>query len=185
MVAILFLLISYVSLGFAVPTTVTFPQIRNTIFADEKFDGEIFHNIDLYEEEIIDPQNYRLPTTTKPLNYKLLIGVVFEPDRFISGTVEIYLKATQNNVNTITIHSEDLEIQQQDVILTLDDVNIPITWSTEKEYDFLHVRLETGTLNYNPNVDNIYKLEIKFEAPMRTDMYGIYESWYYNDNELK
>lgn len=153
---------------------------RNTIFADELFQGEIFENVEAFTNiqlynEGINP--YRLPTTTKPSHYKVFWDINID-DLTYSGTVEIQLAATQPGVNEIVIHSDHTLLS--DIRLTKDDEPIPITYRLDPEYQFLRVRPNIE-LEYNADSKIIYILSINFNAPMRTDMYGIYQSWFRTD----
>ncbi|XP_075971872.1 membrane alanyl aminopeptidase-like [Anticarsia gemmatalis] len=172
--------------AFSSPTDLVYRNstlVRNTIFADERLQGEIFENIDAFRELNLASRNtqvdYRLPTTTRPIHYSVLWIIDFsrsEPTQ--SGTVSIQLAATQQNVNEIVIHADDLVLEN--VQLALGTTNIPITHILEKERQFLIVRLNTGTLNFNQASPVVYTLTVSFGAPLRTDMYGIYRSWFKN-----
>lgn len=162
-------------------------QTKNKIFFEETLEGAAFENVDIFERQGITLYNdevnpYRLPTTTKPERYTVLWSTDFDTLRF-SGTVSIQLQATQAGVSEIVLHSSDLNLNT--VVLSLNGVTVPTTFTTEEEYHFLRVQLQSGTLNYNAVTPVYYTLEISFEAPMRTDMYGIYSSWFKTGNETK
>lgn len=155
--------------------------VRNTIFGDERLQGEIFENVDEFEymeltrDGTISP--YRLPTTTRPRHYTILWILDFSrspPTQ--SGQVSIELYATEANVSEIVIHSDELELTS--VVLTLNNVIIPTTYVAESEYQFLRIRLDEGTLTYNAANPVIYTLTIDFGANLRDNMYGIYRSWF-------
>ncbi|KAG6458925.1 hypothetical protein O3G_MSEX011121 [Manduca sexta] len=160
------------------------PPVRrtaSTIFADEKLKGEIFENIDEQEVTMTSAATrnaaYRLPTTTRPSRYNVHWTIDMSRKTY-TGNVAIQLFATQSGVNEIVIHSDHVTIQS--LVLQQGSTIIPQTYSLEQQYQFLRVRLTSGTLNYNPSTPVIYTLTINFGAAMRTDMYGIYESWYRN-----
>nr|AEO12696.1 aminopeptidase N3a [Ostrinia nubilalis] len=163
-----------------------FPQdprpYRNTIFADEKLEGEAFENIDDFDGNTqlsrSDDNPYRLPTTTRPEHYNIL-WMVEIPANIFSGEVEIQLYATQENVNEIVIQANGLNITS--VVLKLGDTEIPHTVTLQPEYHFLRVALSNGVLQYSATNRVLYSLNIEFIAPLRTDMYGIYENWYRNN----
>lgn len=158
------------------------PALRNTIFAEEKLEGEVFYKIDNEIEASNDVLSYRLPTTTKPKHYDIDIWTDFKSndersERMFGGEVHIQLTATQENVDQIVLHADDLTIEN--ITLTINDDDVPISWEIDNPQNhFLRITLESGTLKYDENEDIIYTLHITFDAPMRTDMYGIYESWY-------
>nr|AAD31183.1 aminopeptidase N 1 [Lymantria dispar] len=166
------------------PAATTSPvTTRNTIFADEKFEGEIFEDLDVFEQLDITARNselYRLPNTTKPSHYTVLWTLDFSraiPTQ--SGTVSILLNATQANVNEIVIHAHNLTITN--VRLQLGTTEVPVTYTLEPEYHFMRIRLNEGSLNYNPTTPQYYTLTIDFGANLRDDMYGIYRTWFRNN----
>nr|XP_026484276.1 membrane alanyl aminopeptidase-like [Vanessa tameamea] len=155
------------------------PVTRNTIFLDEKLEGQIFENIDDYENIAKNAvqQNYRLPTTTRPVHYDILWAVDIE--RFmLTGRVEIQLVATQANVAEIVIHSHEQDLIS--VQLQLGTTLIPLTYVVDSELHFLRVNLTTGSLQYNAQTPVIYRLIIEFSSELRNDMYGVYRSWFRN-----
>ncbi|KAJ2952359.1 hypothetical protein O0L34_g4644 [Tuta absoluta] len=176
-------------LSTAVLCATAFPQasirrnIKNTIFGDEKLEGEAFEDLDsfsdieLFTDYTTNP--YRLPNTTEPTHYNIFWIVDLDPQRLTyEGTIQIFLRATQPNVNEIVLHSDHHELRS--ISLTQNNVLIPVTNVTEPQYHFLRIRPNTD-LQYNPTNPVVYVLTIEFAAPMRTDMYGIYNSWYRNN----
>lgn len=159
------------------------PVTRNTIFMDEKLEGEIFEHVDDFNniEYNLSPESYRLPTTTRPLHYNLLWGIDIASFAF-AGRVDIQLQPTQANVNEIVIHSHD--IMHGQITLRRNDNNqiLSHTTSVDEERQFLTISLTSGFLEFNSSI--IYTLSITFEAPLRNDMYGIYRSWYKNNQTL-
>ncbi|XP_041970737.1 membrane alanyl aminopeptidase-like [Aricia agestis] len=157
--------------------------VKTTIFADEKLDGEVFENIDAFTDVLpsnIPASDYRLPTTTSPVHYTVLWAVDIQQLTF-SGTVDIDLVATQANVNEIVIHSASY-LNRTSTVLTLGATAIPVTVVEQPELDFIRIQLSAGTLQFNPATPVVYKLSISFAAPLRTNMYGIYQSWYRNNS---
>ncbi|CAG9794996.1 unnamed protein product [Diatraea saccharalis] len=153
---------------------------RNTIFVDEKLEGEVFEDVDAFNDiTLYNTANnpFRLPTTTRPQHYNIQWIINMEQLWFY-GTVDIELYATSPNVNEIVIHAHDLNITS--LSLRQDTTPVYQTYTLEPEFHFLRVRLTSGSLNYNANNPIIYTLSISFDAPLRTDMYGIYKSWFRN-----
>nr|ADL38970.1 aminopeptidase N3 [Diatraea saccharalis] len=153
---------------------------RNTIFLDEKLEGEVFEDVDSFKDitlynTVINP--FRLPTTTRPQHYNVEWIIDMEKLWF-SGSVDIELYATQPNVNEIVIHAHDLNITS----LSLRQGTTPMyqEYFLQPQYHFLYVALTNGSLDYNAINPIIYTLSIEFNAPLRTDMYGIYRSWFRN-----
>lgn len=174
--------------AYAFPMEPTVPMNRNTIFADEMLEGEIFKDLEKFD--LLDDRNirdnsssYRLPTTTRPHHYNVLWDINITNLTF-SGIVEILFYATAANVPEMVIHSSELSILS--LQLSLNNVAINTTYVEEEEPQFLRIQQADGSaLLYSATSPIIYTLTISFEAPLRTDMYGIYQSWYrnnYNDS---
>ena len=154
------------------------PVARNTIFLDETLEGEIFENIDAIEniEYNNSPSDFRLPVTTRPINYRVLWNVSLTNFQVL-GRVEIDLVATQANVSEIVLHSNELNIES--VNLQLGAVQVPQTYILQEALQFLVVR-PAAVLQFNASNPIVYNLTINFNAPLRNDMYGIYRSWFRN-----
>lgn len=158
--------------------------VRNTIFAEERFQGEIFEKVDAFTNvqlynEGVNP--YRLPNTTKPIHYKIFWNINLTSHiHTYSGKVEIELEATQPGVNEIVIHSDYTELSN--VTLTQGSTSINITYGLDSDYQFLRIRPNID-LEYNADSKIIYTLSIDFSAQLRNDMYGIYESWFRTDTK--
>lgn len=160
------------------PVSVT----RNTIFGDEKLPGEVFENIDAFTNiqlysEGVNP--YRLPNSTKPIRYDVFWDI--NPDGHeYSGTVAIELVATQPGVSEIIIHSSHNALS--DITLTKkgDTTSMALSSRTDEQYHFLVIR-PAYDLEYNNEDPIVYILSVSFGAIMRTDMYGIYKSWFRTD----
>lgn len=169
--------------AFAFPQEPTGPVSRNTIFADEKFEGGIFENLDSMEQlelsrNIGESSLYRLPNTTRPVHYNVLWQINIAA-LAMSGSVDIQLACTQSDVSEIVIHGAEMTIGA--VTLIQGTTNIPVQVVLEPETHFIRIRLVDGFLSYNPTSPVIYTLSTTFNAPLRTDMYGIYQSWFRND----
>lgn len=171
----------------AVPRTP--PVLRNTIFAEERFEGGVFENVDAFSNIELSPRNvtspYRLPTTTKPIHYNLVWHIDITNLQY-QGSVDIQLQATQAGVSQIVIHYDHMP-SNPTVTLRLGTTTIPTTYTLESAYQFLKVDLSNNAvLAYSANAatQTTYVLTVEFGfAPMRTDMYGIYRSWYKNSHE--
>lgn len=166
------------------------PTARTTIFGDEKLEGQVFENLQ-YKSEDVTPQNtaanaYRLPTTTRPLRYDLHWDINIANISF-TGEVDIYLYATQAGVNEIVIHSQDLQIDSVNLYRYDNEITeINKSYYLQPAYDFLRVQLVgDNTLEYDANINRLYRLSIKFGAPLRDDMYGLYQSWFRNGDSEK
>lgn len=162
--------------AWASPTVPT----RNTISFEETLQGEVFENVDIFNQLRDDDASvYRLPTTTRPSHYNVLWAIDFTSFSFV-GTVEIQLQPTQAGVSEIVIHSEDLTITTYSLVQGT--TIIPVTMVEQPEYEFLRFQLLNNALLV---FDQTYTLTISFEAPLRNDMYGIYRSWYREGNTTR
>lgn len=156
------------------------PIARNTIFGEERLKGETFENVDVYEDiSLFDgtEEAYRLPTTTRPTHYNVLWNMDMTRLSY-SGEVSMLLVATQPGVNEIVIHSDHTELTS--LSLRQGDMVIPHTYTIDEVHQFLRIR-PNADLMYNPITPTVYNLTIQFGAEMRTDMYGIYRSWFRNN----
>lgn len=165
---------SYVT---AAPTPVT----RNTIFIDEKLEGQIFEGIDAVSTVARndDQMEWRLPTTTRPIHYDLSLAINMQT-LFFTGTVQIQLAATQANVNEIVLHAEYYVISS--LTLQQGTTTIATTYEMTAENQFLRVRLTNNVLQYNAQQPVVYVLTISFGANLRTEMNGLYRSWFRNNH---
>nr|QBI71857.1 aminopeptidase N3a [Plutella xylostella] len=185
------ILIALVGLGaaFALPPVIKIQ--RNTIFTDEMLEGQVFENVDAFSNEEIalfqtSQNEYRLPTTTKPINYKILWSFDFKDDDNLSfaGNVDIQLVATQENVNEIVIHcGKDLNIATVGLKKGNEVVTVQ-NYEKVELYEFLKIQ-PAESLVFTPASDTVYTLSISFNGAMRNDMYGIYKSWFKTGTETK
>ncbi|KAL4706796.1 hypothetical protein ACJJTC_018177 [Scirpophaga incertulas] len=126
---------------------------------------------------------YRLPNTTKPIHYNIWWKINISPPTFtFSGTVDIDLQATQSNVSKIVINTRNLTIDS--LTLKLGEIIINQTYSFDLNQEFLIISLTSGTLGYNADKPISYRLSIAFNADLRTDMSGLYRSWYINFGKI-
>ncbi|OWR41734.1 aminopeptidase N3 precursor [Danaus plexippus plexippus] len=170
-VIFLFLMWTYAS-GLSSP-----PVTRNTIFGDEKQIGEIFENIDTVKDDADNYTLYRLPTTTRPKHYDIL-WTIDTYKRVFDGQVDIELYATQPNVSEIVIHAH--EMNYSFVELKYNDAIISRQYSLLPEAQFMRIILQNSSMEYNASNPVVYVLSVGFNAALRKDMLGIYESWYRN-----
>jgi len=111
--------------------------------------------------EVGNETSWRLPTTSKPLSYKLsLVTNVHLGARFYSGSVDIKLQITEPT-DTITLHSIDIEIAH--VKLLLDAHEIANEYFANNDNELLIVKLqrefEAGTqlnliIDFSGNLKN-------------------------------
>ncbi|KAL4706772.1 hypothetical protein ACJJTC_018153 [Scirpophaga incertulas] len=131
----------------------------------------------------VDDSPYRLPNTTRPVHYNLWWKLNLDPPiQTLNGTVNIDLQATKPNVDKIVIHSYNLTIDS--LKLTLDKKVVEQAYTFDLDHQFLIINLKNGSLKYNAKRPINYTLSIAFNAPMRTDMTGIYRSWFLNFGKI-
>lgn len=133
---------------------------------------------------------YRLPTTTRPHHYEVSLTPYFEdapngtnPFSF-DGEVTIYIKATEENVNEIVMHCNDLNILSLSVEYLGPNGPIVIsppgnTYQCEMPYAFLRIPTETLQL------DTEYIIRSTFKGNFQSNMRGFYASWYYDSTNTK
>nr|AAX39865.1 aminopeptidase N3 [Trichoplusia ni] len=168
----------------AIPRTP--PVLRNTIFADERVEGGVFENVDAFDNIELSPRNatspYRLPTTTKPIHYDVVWHIDINNLQY-QGSVDIQIQATKSNVSQIVIHYDHMP-SNPSVTLRLGANTIQTSYELEPAYQFLKINLlNNAVLQYTENAQTqtTYLLTVEFGfTPMRTDMYGIYRSWFKN-----
>lgn len=157
------------------------PLEKNTIFLEERLEGQAFEGI--YSSDkvtaLTDANAWRLPTTTRPNKYNLHMHIDVNNFQF-SGTVNIELVATQANVNEIVIHAHDMNINTLE--LRQGTSLVATTYTRQVEQHFVRIRLTTGTLSYSATTPVLYNLVIGFGSIIRTDMTGLYRSWFRNSH---
>jgi len=123
-------------------------------------------------DEVWNETSWRLPTTSKPLSYKLsLVTNVHLGTRFYSGSVDIKLLITEPT-DTITLHSSDLEIAH--VKLLLDAHEIANEYFANNDKELLIVKLqrefEAGT-QLNLLID--FSGQLNNKTMRRTEYYSV------------
>lgn len=171
-------LVAALACAFALAHALLPPGVtRNTIFAEERLHGEVFENAEAFTNIELHNENanpYRLPTTTKPIHYNVFWDINIDSLSY-SGSVSIHLVATQPGVNEIVIHSN--HTIPTNIRLTQGSNSINITHRLDPQYHFLIIRPNVD-LEYNATSSIVYTLAMDFSAEMRSDMYGIYKSWF-------
>ncbi|XP_026755766.2 membrane alanyl aminopeptidase-like isoform X2 [Galleria mellonella] len=143
--------------------------------------------------ELLRNPAYRLPTTTRPLHYKVTLDPYFddaptpEENFTFKGTVVIDLEATQDNVTQIVLHCKNMTIHDVSIINNNESSFVEIVTSNNQDssdieeficdpvYDFLRIDL-TKSLQ----LDTVYSINLSFTGHIQTGMSGFYRS-FYND----
>ncbi|KAL4706765.1 hypothetical protein ACJJTC_018146 [Scirpophaga incertulas] len=162
------------------------PVYRRTINGNGKLRDYMFERDQIFNNMRLSTREdnpYRLPNTTKPVHYSLWWKLNLDPPiQTLNGTVNIDLQATKPNVDKIVIHSYNLTIDS--LKLTLDKKVVEQAYTFDLDHQFLIINLKNGSLKYNAKRPINYTLSIAFNAPMRTDMTGIYRSWFLNFGKI-
>jgi aminopeptidase N len=125
-----------------------------------------------------DPR-YRLPKHIQPSEYDLKLTPYMKAEdgikRFtFDGEVKITLKVITANQNTITLHSQDLNIDNTSITVMDGQNLIPVQSVTvQTEYSFIVL-----TLAQNLIINRDHVLSCKFSGNMQDDMTGFYKSSY-------
>lgn len=139
--------------------------------------------------------NYRLNTDVEPLDY--IIDVTPNFDRNVNGKepfsfdgiCTITIKVRQSNVNTITLHKQDLDIVEQS-LTRKQALNVKFPEEV-KIIDIKSNNYNNETNKYTLKLastlvkDEHYVLNFKYNAKLRTDLYGFYRSSYRDGNITK
>lgn len=125
--------------------------------------------------------NYRLNTDVEPLDYTIELTPHFdrsvngrEPFTF-DGICTITIKASKSNVDTITLHKQDLNILEER-LMSIDIISNNYNNETNK----YTLKLASPLVK-----DKTYVLNFIFNAKLRTDLYGFYRSSYRDGNITK
>lgn len=138
--------------------------------------------------------NYRLNDEVLPVHYTIELTPHFtdengkEPFTF-DGIVDMILFTERRNVNSITLHSRDLNISsikiETDQFWTPwspwnDSASRIVSTTYDEETHFLTINLDKDML-----VNKLYSLSFKYVGILRTDMVGFYRSSYEEDGKTK
>lgn len=132
------------------------------------------------DDENID---YRLNKDVEPTDYVIDLTPHFNNESggseafTFDGSVTITLQATRANVTKITLHKEELDISESELVTKSKKVQIPINNS---EWDERTTKYSL-VLNEPLAENQLYELKIKFKGKLRTDMTGFFRSSYKDD----
>ncbi|XP_053604245.1 membrane alanyl aminopeptidase-like [Plodia interpunctella] len=139
-----------------------------------------------YTETLRDPA-YRLPTTTVPVRYEVTLTPYFdvaatEERQFtFDGVVRIWIEATQQNVNEIVLHCNNITIGTVNVFTSsVDAPSVDILVAEDQRvceapYSFLRLRTSQPL-----QLGQEYVVYINFIGNLQTNMRGFYRSFYYD-----
>nr|CAD7599193.1 unnamed protein product [Timema genevievae] len=128
-------------------------------------------------------QNYRLPETIVPDTYSVKLIPYLEGDVFtFDGEVLILVNVT-TTTNRITLHVNDLEIEDSNVSVrpldSADNLTLGVITRDEPRH-FLDISVPAGL-----TAGQQYEVNIQYQGYMRDDMFGFYRSYYYVRGEKR
>lgn len=136
--------------------------------------------------------NYRLSTDIEPLDYIIDLTPYFddsvrgkEPFTF-DGICTITIKARQSNVDTVTLHKQDLDIVELS-LTRISHFNGTLVEYTKIKSTNYSEQTNKYTLKLTSSLIKgaLYVLNFKYNAKLRTDLYGFYRSFYQEGNVTK
>lgn len=126
----------------------------------------------------IDGINWRLPNTTRPLNYYVYLVTNIHAGEFgFLGHVEIAIMALENT-DVITVHSRQLVIEMVQIYDVTTNSVINATFEHEEDREFLHIHPENWLAE-----GHLYNVIIDYVGLLRNDDAGFYRSWYTRNGE--
>lgn len=131
-------------------------------------------DLNLKDKEI----NYRLPSHTKPLFYRLQLNPHLTSDNFtFDGEVLVNIEIL-NQTRTLTLHTKKLIIDENATFLKTNagfDFYVPTTYDSNNLTELL-------TLGFDKELPTgHYILYLKFAGTLNDRSYGFYRSSYIND----
>nr|CAD7453868.1 unnamed protein product [Timema tahoe] len=128
-------------------------------------------------------QNYRLPETIVPDTYSVKLIPYLEGDVFtFDGEVLILVNVT-TATNRITLHVNDLEIDDANVSVrpldSAEKLTLDVITRDEPRH-FLDISVPAGL-----TAGQQYEVNIQYQGYMRDDMFGFYRSYYYVRGEKR
>lgn len=127
-----------------------------------------------------DEINFRLPNTTAPESYNIVLQTDIAEGRFeFNGFVQITLSVLAKT-NNITLHARELRITNVKLINLAGSGILDVTHDFDRKTEFLTI---TTPDVLNPPQKLI--LEIKYIGRLRNDTGGFYASSYINENGKK
>lgn len=147
------------------------PNVRGTLFEPRITTYQL-------QEEI----NYRLPNNTSPTVYDLALETWVDEGRLdYNGSVNIRIKAIEDDTDSITLHSRNLTLLEWNLQKMISEELVPVPLASaivyEPDTDFV-----TFVLSDNEKLerDVDYRLFITFSGHLREEQNGFYRSSYTN-----
>lgn len=128
--------------------------------------------------EISQNDDYRLPTSVKPISYEIALVPKLQDDFTFDGVVKI-IAVVKNETDRITLHAGNIQIISQSVLADNESVIV------EHTYDKI---TEKYTLNVSKTLKKGSEILIAFEynGTLSDNMIGFYKSSYFDkDGQIK
>lgn len=132
-----------------------------------------------------DVTSWRLPNTTFPIDYNILINVTsdnhFKISEIFSGIVEIRFKVV-NSTTDIYLHTKFSNISQSDV--TLEDINgqhISVGVKAFPDRELIYINVLNGILFEN----SVYTIKVYYSSKLRADKLGFHLTSYVDGSGRK
>ncbi|MBK5215669.1 MAG: M1 family metallopeptidase [Candidatus Pacebacteria bacterium] len=129
-------------------------------------------------------KSIRLPSHISPISYKLTIRPDLESFTF-SGN-EIIKINIGKNINKLTLHSKDIDIETASICYKNKDREAKVKnikqFTSKIIYD---TKLETATLYFKNKINNNGELHLYFKGILNENLRGLYRSKYTLDGEEK
>ncbi|KAM0729596.1 Aminopeptidase N [Formica fusca] len=151
----------------------------NTAEKFSSYEDILTQDVDFSQyHEISQNDDYRLPTSVKPISYEIAIVPKLQDDFTFNGVVKI-IAVVKNDTDRITLHAGNIQIISQSVLADNESVIV------EHTYDKI---TEKYTLNVSKTLKKGSEILIAFEynGTLSDNMKGFYKSSYFDkDGQIK
>jgi aminopeptidase N len=146
-------------------------------------DKETFHEGFLNAITEVRVKDVRLPNVWNPDKYDVQIIVSFVPEEFnVTGEVKVYLTAEEeDDTDRVVLHAKAMTIHESLVVVLNEKTNeiIPVKgFGYDEDRDFFIVYLNKA-VGKGANIS----VSLKYSAPFKNDLSGIYWSTFDRDGE--
>lgn len=151
-------------------------NLRNIIYL---YTDILTQDVDFSQyHEISQNDDYRLPTSVKPISYEIALVPKLQDDFTFNGVVKI-IAVVKKETDRITLHAGNIQIISQSVLADNESVIV------EHTYDKI---TEKYTLNVSKTLKKGSEILIAFEynGTLSDNMIGFYKSSYFDkDGQIK
>ncbi|XP_050466418.1 putative aminopeptidase-2 [Cataglyphis hispanica] len=138
-------------------------------------DFEQYHEISQNDDSRL-PNDYRLPTSVKPISYEIILTPKFQDNFTFEGTVKITAEV-KNETDSITLHVGNIQITSRSILVDEQNVNL-----VNDTYDKV---TEKYTLNFPQTLRKGSEILISFayNGILNDNMIGFYKSSYFDEDD--